>query len=142
MKFFVFSILMFVSLMGGCQSQNDRNVPSANAVANTPPKPASVTNVNSNEFTTLQQKGAIVIDVRTPDEIAAGYIDGTTVFADIYGPDFNDKINALDKSKTYLIYCRSGRRSLSAAQMMVDNGFQNVYNLTSGITGWSGPIKK
>ncbi|MEZ4911272.1 MAG: rhodanese-like domain-containing protein [Saprospiraceae bacterium] len=142
MKFLVFSAFMLYSLMGGCQNQSGSTSKSEESTTNLPAKSASVINISPAEFIALQKDGAIVIDVRTPEEVASGYIDGASVFADVYGSDFNEKIGSLDKNKTYLVYCRSGRRSLGAAQTMVDNGFQNVYNLTPGILGWTGTIKQ
>jgi len=53
---------------------------------------------------------------------------------------FFDKIRNLDKSISYFVYCRSGRRSLEACYMMYEFGFNDVYNLKNGILGWKGEI--
>jgi rhodanese-related sulfurtransferase len=90
----------------------------------------------------LKTEKATLVDVRTEGEVASGYIKGTTVFADVNSGDFSTKISKLDKSKTYIIYCRSGARSNKAANMMVQNGFKNVYNLNGGIMGWGGEVSK
>jgi len=82
------------------------------------------------------------MDVRTAGEVAQGYIQGATVFADINAANFQEELNKLDKSKPYLVYCKSGGRSSRAAQMMVDAGFTNVYNLNGGISNWTGPTAK
>ncbi len=65
---------------------------------------------------------AAVIDVRTPEEVAAGYLEGSLKF-DFQGPNFASEIATLDKSKDYVIYCRSGNRAGGAINFMKQNGF-------------------
>ena len=77
----------------------------------------------------------IVIDVRTPEENASGYIDAA-INIDYYAPDFNAHLEALDKDKTYLIYCRTGRRSAGARDIVAELGFREVYNMSGGIVAW------
>ncbi len=140
MKTLIISFFTLFHLMAGCQNQQKDH-----AVTDNPTQTqqiAKVVNVSPDEFMDLQKSGAITVDVRTQEEVNDGYIDGATVFIDVYAPDFSERMNGLDKTKTYLVYCRSGRRSLTAAQFMVDNGFTQVYNLTPGILGWTGQIKK
>lgn len=90
----------------------------------------------------MNEKNAILIDVRTPEEINEGIIEGATVFVDYKNANFASEIAKLDKSKTYIVYCRSGGRSAGASDMMVGQGFQSVYNLEGGITGWTGKVVK
>lgn len=75
------------------------------------------------------------IDVRTPKEIAEGSIEGA-LKVDFKNDDFEQKILELDTSKTYYVYCRSGRRSDRARNFMVNHGFRDVYNVTGGIIEW------
>jgi rhodanese-related sulfurtransferase len=49
-------------------------------------------------------------------------------------------VNALDSSKTYFVYCRSGARSAQACQIFKLNGFDSCYNLLGGILEWQGEI--
>ena len=65
---------------------------------------------------------AAVIDVRTPEEVAAGHLHGSLQI-DIQGSDFASKMNELDKSANYVVYCRSGNRAGSAIDWMTENGF-------------------
>jgi len=83
-----------------------------------------------------ENKGFVVIDVRTPEEYASGYIE-RAINLDYSSGTFRDGLAKLDKNKTYLVYCRSGARSKKALDIMKDLGFNEVYNLTSGITGWT-----
>ncbi len=76
-----------------------------------------------------------IIDVRTPDEYDEGHIEGATTI-DFYGVDFEAEIDALDRDKTYVIYCGSGKRSGLARDKMEELDFQDVYNVLGGITGW------
>lgn len=90
----------------------------------------------------LAKPEVVLVDVRTSAEIQQGYIDGAKVFADFSGGAFEQLLPTLDKSKTYVLYCRSGGRSSSAASLMAKNGFKEVYNMTGGITAWDGPLKR
>lgn len=83
---------------------------------------------------------AVLLDVRTEDEFNEGVILGA-INMDIYkGQDFINSIEALDKSKNYYVYCRSGGRSGQACSIMNQLGFENAYNLLGGIMNWEGEI--
>ena len=77
----------------------------------------------------------VLLDVRTPEEYNSGAI-ANAVNIDFYETDFSDKLSKLDKSKTYLVYCRSGKRSNKTANMLIDQGFKNVVDLDGGIIAW------
>lgn len=76
-----------------------------------------------------------LIDVRTIEEYNSGYIGGA-LNIDFYKSSFIDSINVLDKSKTTVVYCKSGNRSSKSALIMKSLGFKNVYNLKEGMNGW------
>lgn len=83
---------------------------------------------------------AVVLDVRTDDEVAEGIIENA-IQIDIYkGQEFLDAIEELDKSKNYYVYCRSGNRSRQACAIMEQLGFDNAYNLEGGILEWEGDV--
>ncbi|SFN80480.1 rhodanese-like domain-containing protein [Salegentibacter flavus] len=89
-----------------------------------------------------QDDKAVVLDVRTEEEMEEGYLPNAKLI-DIYkGQEFVDEIEKLDKSKNYYIYCRSGQRSAQACQLMDQMGFANTYNLLGGIIEWEGEIKE
>lgn len=69
-----------------------------------------------------------IIDVRTPEEVAEGHVVGA-VNLDLSGGVFEAELGSLDPAGTYLLYCRSGNRSSQAAQLMVDAGFTDVYDM-------------
>lgn len=91
--------------------------------------------VDTQEFAAVVDSGAAVIDVRTPEEFAAGHIEGA-VNIDVNGPDFDQRISELDTSETYAVYCRSGNRSAVATQLMAQQGFTSMYDLSGGIVAW------
>lgn len=98
-------------------------------------------NAPVSELTKMKaEKKAIVIDVRTPAEWQQGVIAGADLFMDYNSPTFQQQLAKLDKSKTYIVYCRSGGRSAGASQVMVDSGFKNVINMQGGISSWGGKI--
>ncbi len=80
----------------------------------------------------LNDPNVITIDLRTREEVNAGYIPGADRFMDYY-IEFEKQLDTLDTHRTYLIYCRSGARSRAAAEMMAQKGFTHVYNLEGGI---------
>ena len=80
----------------------------------------------------LQGKYDGIIDVRTKEEFEESHVEGAQNF-DIYSPGFQGNISQLDKTKSYLVYCTSGSRSLQAVMFMRKSGFTKVENLGGGI---------
>lgn len=83
-----------------------------------------------------------VIDVRTPEEFAAGHVQGATNI-DVESGAFEAALAGLDKEAPFTIYCRSGRRSAIAADLMAKAGFTQVTDLgtlESAATSLSLPI--
>lgn len=78
------------------------------------------------------EDGVVLIDVRTPQEYAAGHVDGA-VNLDVEDAAFADRVTELDPDTTYAVYCQSGRRSGIAAQAMADAGIASIANLDGGI---------
>ena len=68
-----------------------------------------------------------VIDVRTPEEFAAGHLEGA-MNIDVEGADFAGAVSTLDKAGTYVLYCHSGRRAGMALETMTNLGFTNLTN--------------
>ena len=83
----------------------------------------------------LRQPGAVLIDVRRPDEFAAGHLPGA-VNLEVTAPDFGQHVAALDKTKPTYVYCRSGARSANAAGQLTTAGFAHVSNLLGGVLDW------
>lgn len=79
-----------------------------------------------------QDTQAILIDVRTPKEIAKGKVVGAIEY-NYSNAGFGETILNLDKSKHYYLYCATGLRSGKTARMMVENGFKNVTNMDGSL---------
>ena len=98
-------------------------------------------NIDQFEFEGLsQEKDSVILDVRRPDEWARGIVPGARTINFMDQLNFMDEIQKLDKSKHYLIYCRSGNRSGRACMIMNQLGFGNTYNLKGGMMAWRGEL--
>ena len=95
------------------------------------------TNLSAQEFQAkTQESGVITLDVRTPGEFVSGHLVNA-LNIDVEGGQFDAEIAKLDKSATYAVYCRSGRRSQVAIDRMKDAGFTNLFNLNAGVQEWT-----
>ena len=81
---------------------------------------------------------AVILDVRTSDEVSEGIIPGAEHLDIFLGQGFLDGLENLDKSKNYYVYCRSGNRSGQACAIMNSVGFENAFNLEGGFMSWEG----
>jgi rhodanese-related sulfurtransferase len=135
----LFLLTLFIALAGvsvplsGCSR-------TAGETSSSPPAQSIIKDVSPVQASALIQKnqgnaGFVILDVRTPQEYADGHLSGA-INVDYSASDFRDAINHLDKSKTYLVYCRTGVRSAAASQIMAELGFKDIYNMTGGITDW------
>lgn len=86
--------------------------------------------VSQSPMVFADSKNMVVIDVRTEEEYRDSHVQGT-LNIDILSPDFKSKIEKLDKTKTYKVYCRSGNRSGQAERLMKSLGFKDVENIGS-----------
>lgn len=79
--------------------------------------------------------GLILLDVRTKEEYDSIHLRNS-VLIDFYQTSFADEIKKLDKSKTYLVYCRTDRRSSSTYEIMKESGFKDVHVIIGGMVEW------
>jgi phage shock protein E len=92
--------------------------------------------LNAAEFQAkTQESGVITLDVRTPGEFMEGHLINS-LNIDVENPSFVTEIAKLDKTATYAVYCRSGRRSADAIATMKQAGFSNLFNLDAGVQEW------
>lgn len=107
-------------------------------------KPA-IQKVGPGEFEKLladrEKNDVVLLDVRSPEEFAQGHIAGATNL-NYRAKDFVEKVAQLDKSKTYLVYCAIGGRSMGACEKMAKLDFSRLYNLDGGISRWQREGKK
>jgi rhodanese-related sulfurtransferase len=111
----------------------------AGAYAEAPASKPTIQEIAPAEFEKLlADKGradVVLLDVRTPEEFAAGHIAGATNL-NYKAKDFGQKVAELDKTKTYLVYCAVGGRSTGACEKMAKLDFPRLYNLDGGISRW------
>ena len=107
-------------------------------------KSQSLSHVTATEAVRLMNQGAVVIDVRKPDEYAEGHIVNSK---NIALQDLTSKKQLLDKykKKTVLTVCNSGLASNRAAAQLRQEGVEQAFSIRGGIAGWKSdnmPIEK
>ena len=121
-KFLIMSLFTTLCTVFGCSAKN-------------------FVSVNADEFAReIVKPGVQIIDVRTAEEYGNGHIPAAANM-DVLQPDFATKIATLDKEHPVALYCRSGRRSKSAAEQAAKLGFK-VIELDGGILSWRGKIEQ
>lgn len=83
-----------------------------------------------------QEAGVVILDVRTKAEFDEGHIVNA-ININVESDTFLDEIAMLDKSKTYAVYCRSGRRSADAVAKMSNEQFISLAHLNGGVIDWA-----
>lgn len=117
----LFSILFLFTLFS-CQAQTSKNI-------KTVAVPAFAKEIKTNKKPQL-------IDVRTATEFNEGHLKNAENI-DWQGENFVQNVKKLDKNKAVYVYCRSGKRSLKAAEKLAELGFKNIYNLDGGYVKWN-----
>lgn len=127
--------LMLTGCSGTPSSLGDHTNDQSNAPANTY-RPISMDEAVS---VMERESGYVILDVRRPDEYAAGHIpNAINVANESIGTDEIPELP--DKDQLILVYCRSGRRSKEAAEKLTRLGYTNVVEF-GGILDWTGDIE-
>ena len=99
-----------------------------------PPAPAPVPEIAPAEASQLlASSGALLLDVREPDEYAAAHVDGARLMP--LG-QVAASLGDLPRDSAVVVICRSGRRSAEAVRVLQQAGFAHPLNLTGGILAW------
>lgn len=112
--------------------------PAAGSAATAAPRPppGSVGNLDARAFAEgVKRPGVVVLDVRTPGEVARAHLAGASVI-DIGDDRFVDKVGLMARDRPVYVYCASGARSAAASRQLAKMGFAEVYNLSGGIHAW------
>ena len=126
MKKTLFLLLLAITALTSCQSQNQGGTAEDEAVL---PVEAYQEKLAANEEVQL-------LDVRTPKEYEAGHIGGA-VNINYFDEDFLSQVEQrFDKGKPVMLYCRSGNRSAKATAAMKEAGFEKIYDLQGGFNQW------
>jgi thioredoxin 1 len=127
MKYFI-ALLSFAACLSACEPPQSQTSLKA---------PGNLENVDAHQFKKAIEEGdGIILDVRTPGEVASkGYIQNASLL-DFYDPDFSTKVNLISKEKDIYLYCASGGRSVEVVQMLEKSGFGKIYHLEKGLMEW------
>lgn len=115
-------LIMFVGLLMACETPSETTYTAASI------SPASA-------YAMLESNPEVIlVDVRTESEYLSGHIEGAILLPlDTIETNAGDLIP--DKTATYIVYCRSGNRSAQAVDILLELGYQNLYDL-GGIIYW------
>lgn len=120
--------IALVVVLTGCSDDSQPTVgsspTSSRPAAAGPVAPGGVRTVAGSEALRLAAQGAVVLDVRTPEEYADGHLEGARNLN--LADDFEGAVSALPRTGRYVVYCRSGNRSAQAAAVMMGLGFTAV----------------
>jgi rhodanese-related sulfurtransferase len=106
----------------------------ASVTTNPGPTVLSYTNITAEEaYEMTQEQATVLLDVRTQEEYDSGHIPDAVL---ISLSELELRLGELEPSRRILVYCLSGARSRTAASILIDNGFTNVYNMERGMLQW------
>lgn len=113
-------LLCFLSVTASCQEQGNE-----------------VQKLTATEFKEKLETSASqqLLDVRSPAEYKEGHLNNA-VNMNISDPAFKSQVATLDKTRPVYVYCLGGGRSASAAALLMENGFTQVFDMKGGIMAW------
>ncbi|NTW82445.1 MAG: rhodanese-like domain-containing protein [Chlorobiaceae bacterium] len=94
-----------------------------------------VKDISPSNALAMVRKGALLVDVREPREVARKSFDIPGV-VNIPLSTFGKRFTEIASSRKVIIACRSGNRSLMAARILVNSGYTQVFNMQNGIISW------
>lgn len=131
MKRIIYLLALVFAVQSCSPKTEDKNSTSDATVSQ-----SQIENLDAATFKAKTENGnGIILDVRTPGEVAQGYI-ANAVIIDIYDQNFIAEINKLPKDKEVYVYCASGMRSVQASEILQQNGFTHIFNLSEGLVDW------
>ncbi len=95
---------------------------------------SALTNVTVQQLHEATQAGALVLDVREPFEFAEGHVEGAVL---VPLATVAARAGEFPKDEPVYVFCRTGNRSLQAAQTLVAAGYTDVRNVEGGIVAWT-----
>ena len=91
--------------------------------------------MSDSELVEIEEVEYILVDVRTPNEYDTGYIQ-EAINIDFYSDSFDKNILSLEKGSKIILYCRTNNRSSKTANMLIENGYNDVNVIEGGIASW------
>ncbi len=96
----------------------------------------AVTAVSAEELVARQaaESEVFVLDVRTPEEFVSGHVPGAV---NISHEQVAERLGEIPRDREVVLYCRSGRRAMLAAEVLAANGYSRLGHLTGDMAGWA-----
>jgi len=132
---FVLLIVLAGLLLVSCGDDKKEDIPNATAVPTAAPLTYTTLTVRQAYDQLSSSTNALIVDVRNPEEwTATGIPVGATL---ISLPEFEQRGPAeLPQDKEIYLICNSGNRSRTAAEILINRGYEKVYNIDGGIQAW------
>jgi rhodanese-related sulfurtransferase len=90
--------------------------------------------VDVEEAYSLREQGAFILDVRQPEEWEAGHIPDATL---IPLGELENRVSEIPQDETIVVVCRSGNRSATGRDILLDAGFTDVTSMGGGMNDWT-----
>lgn len=141
------SLTLTASLFVGCGNNNtenkDANTQTSSESSSETQSQAVSKDISIDESKKLINDGEVtlILDVRNEDEFAEGHLKNAI---QIPVKELKENLNDIEKFKDelVLVYCRSGKRSAEAVDILKENGFKNLVHMKDGISKWDGEVEK
>ena len=141
LNFSVFILIIGLFMNSSCEQKEAENSATESMVL--PVQGTKIENIKAMEAAKMLEKNPdmMVLDIRTPEEFNSGHIPAS-INIDYKAENFELEIKKLDRSKPYLMHCRSGRRSTAALVTFRKHGFDHIIHIDDGILGWNKELTK
>jgi len=141
-SFHLLCLSIVTILLTGCVGSEEAPV-ATNQDGNDSSAKSQFVNMNAIEAAKIlkEKPEAVVLDIRTPKEYAEGHIPDA-INIDYKADSFQSELEKLDRDTTYLMHCRSGRRSANSLEIFEKLGFRHVIHMDDGILGWQEDLVK
>ncbi|ELC8456181.1 rhodanese-like domain-containing protein [Clostridium perfringens] len=141
------SLTLTASLFVGCGNNNtenkDANTQTSSESSSETQSEAVSKDISIDESKKLINDGEVtlILDVRNEDEFAEGHLKNAI---QIPVKELKENLSDIEKFKDelVLVYCRSGKRSADAVDILKENGFKNLVHMKDGISKWDGEVEK
>ena len=141
------SLTLTASLFVGCGNNNtenkDANTQTSSESSSETQSEAVSKDISIDESKKLINDGEVtlILDVRNEDEFAEGHLKNAI---QIPVKELKENLSDIEKFKDelVLVYCRSGKRSAEAVDILKENGFKNLVHMKDGLSKWDGEVEK
>lgn len=142
MNTFIYILGICVFLFAGCSQKDDTIDFTDIKIKNVEETTVEYKKIKGDEAATMMDGDTVVLDVRTQEEFEDGHIQGALLLPyDTITAETAEELLS-DKTKTILVYCRTGRRSEIAAKALIELGYTSVYDFGGITSDWNGKVVK